>query len=115
MKKFMFSGTTKANYALLAETGSAFLFLWSEKNRAAETLRFSAAITYQLWQVGVKETDRLSVQFEGMCCALSFSEFCRTECGIFPEKHLRVLRTDFGRDIPVQSGNYSDRLANTSA
>lgn len=95
MKKFIFSGTTKANYALLAETGSAFLFLWSEKNRAAETLQFSAAITCQLWQVGVKETDNLSVRFEGMCCALSFFEFCRTECAIFSEKHLQILKYDY--------------------
>lgn len=144
MKKFIFSGTTKANYTLLAETGSAFLFLWSEKNRAAETLQFSAAITCQLWQVGVKETDRLSVRFEGMCCALrealiispnemrckadgaqetihtnrigeflsttqrrtslvqainqhflSFFEFCRTECGMFPEKRLQTLKYDY--------------------
>ena len=94
MKKFIFSGTTKANYALLAETGSAFLFLWSEKNRAAETLQFSAAITCQLWQIGVKETDRLSVRCEGMCCALSFSDFCRTECGMFPEKRLQTLKYD---------------------
>lgn len=84
MKKFIFSGTTKANYALLAKTGSAFFL--RRKNRAAETLQFSAAITCQLWQVGVKETDKSSVQLEGMCCALSFSEFCRTECGMFPEK-----------------------------
>jgi hypothetical protein len=46
MRKFIFSGTTKANYALLAETGSAFFL--RRKNRAAETLQFSAAITYQL-------------------------------------------------------------------
>lgn len=75
MKKFIFSGTTKANYALLAETGSAFLFLWSEKNRAAETLQISAAITYQLLPVGTNETDNLSVQLEGVCCALSFLNF----------------------------------------
>ena len=63
----------------------AALFSWGEKIAAAETLQISAAITYQLLPVGTNETDNLSVQFEKVCCALSFSEFCRTECGIFPE------------------------------
>jgi hypothetical protein len=33
MKKFIFSGTTKANYALLAETGSAFFLMQSNRRR----------------------------------------------------------------------------------
>ncbi len=73
----------------------AALFSWGEKIAAAETLQISAAITYLLKLVGVKETDRLSVQFEGMCCALSFFEFCRTECAIFPEKRLQTLKYDY--------------------
>jgi hypothetical protein len=36
MKKFIFSGTTKANYALLAETGSAFFL--RRKNRRRRNL-----------------------------------------------------------------------------
>ncbi|MBK7352713.1 MAG: hypothetical protein IPJ05_02995 [Nitrosomonas sp.] len=36
MKKFIFSGTTKANYALLAETGSAFFLM--QKNRRRRNL-----------------------------------------------------------------------------
>jgi len=62
MKKFIFSGTTKANYALLAETSSAFFLM--RKNRAAETLQFSAAITYQLF-AGRYKRDR---QFVGSAC-----------------------------------------------
>jgi len=72
-----------------------FYFYGARKIAAAEPLQFSAAITCQLWQVGVKETDRLSVRFEGMCCALSFFEFCRTEYGMFPEKRLQTLKYDY--------------------
>ena len=42
-----------------------------------------------------KETDRLSVQLERVCCTLSFSEFFRTQCGIFSEKHLQILKYDY--------------------
>lgn len=91
MKKFIFSGTIKANYALLAKAGSAFLLL-GQKNRAAEILQFSAADTIPSHAGMFKETDRLSVQLERVCCTLSFSEFFRTQCGIFPEKHLQILK-----------------------